>query len=100
MINLMRNACSAAESQSQPAVSLTITDADTDQFCIEVEDNGPALDDAGFARLKSLGDSIKPNGMGIGLSLVRGIADSHGGTLEFSRLQPNGISAKFTIENG
>ena len=98
MINLMRNACSAAESQSQPAVSLTITDADTDHFCIEVEDNGPALDDAGFARLKSLGDSIKPNGMGIGLSLVRGIADSHGGTLEFSRLQPNGISAKFTIE--
>lgn len=36
--------------------------------------------------------------MGIGLSLVRGIADSHGGTLVFSRLQPNGISAKFTIE--
>jgi len=98
MINLLKNACSAVQNEKKPNVQFTISEADAQHWAVRVIDNGPALSDSGFERLTTLGDSIKPEGLGIGLSLVRGIADSHGGTLKFSRIQPNGVQAEFVID--
>lgn len=98
MINLMRNACSACENSVPPEVSLSIEAHDSDCYVVTVTDNGPRLGDEAFNRLMTLGDSVKSNGMGIGLSLVRGIADSHGGTIQFERLPERGIRAIFRIE--
>lgn len=98
MINLMRNACSACENTEHPQVLLSIQESESDCFIVSVTDNGPRLGDKAFSRLMTLGDSVKSNGMGIGLFLVRGIADSHGGTIQFERLPERGIRAAFRIE--
>lgn len=98
MINLLKNACSAVQEEKHPEVTLKIVSDDETHWLLTVSDNGPGLNDISFARLKTLGDSVKPDGLGIGLSLVRGIVDNHGGTLEFIRLKPHGICARFRIE--
>lgn len=51
-----------------------------------------------MTNLKTLGDSVKPEGMGIGLSIVRGIADKHGAELEFIRLPKGGICSRVVID--
>lgn len=98
VLNLLRNACSAAETAESPSVTLTLSEADTRHWQITVTDNGPKLTEAEFARLSSLGESLKSEGLGIGLSLVRGIADAHGATLKFRQLDDCGIAADVTIE--
>ena len=98
IINLLKNACSAVEKQPKPKVDLKIESLDDKHWCLSVSDNGPTLDDKSFARLKTLGDSIKPEGMGIGLSIVRGIADKHGAELEFIRLPKGGICSRAVID--
>lgn len=98
MINLLKNACSAVQKEKKPNVQFQISEADAQHWAVRVTDNGPALSDSGFERLTTLGDSVKPEGLGMGLSLVRGIADSHGATLKFFRIQPNGIQAEFIID--
>lgn len=98
IINLLKNACSAVEKQPKPKVDLKIESLDDKHWCLSVSDNGPTLDDKSFARLKTLGDSVKPEGMGIGLSIVRGIADKHGAELEFIRLPKGGICSRAVID--
>ena len=98
IINLLKNACSAVEKQPKPKVDLKIESLDDKHWCLSVSDNGPTLDDKSFARLKTLGDSVKPEGMGIGLSIVRGIADKHGAELEFIRLPKGGICSRVVID--
>ena len=43
--------------------------------------------------------SVKPEGLGMGLSIVRGIADSHGAELEFKKGSQAGLVVFFTIES-
>lgn len=98
IINLLKNACSAVENQPKPKVDLKIESLDEKHWCLSVSDNGSTLDDKSFARLKTLGDSVKPEGMGIGLSIVRGIADKHGAELDFIRLPKGGICSRVVID--
>ena len=61
-------------------------------------DNGPYLTDEKFSRLQSLMQSVKPEGLGLGLSIVRGIADSHGATLTFARPPSGGLTVRFVTD--
>ena len=50
---------------------------------LTVADNGRKLTEAEKACLMHSLESVKPDGLGLGLSIVRGIADSHGAKIEF-----------------
>lgn len=47
-----------------------------------------------FARLNQIADSVKPEGLGMGLSIVRGICDSHAATLNFRRNPAGGVTTR------
>lgn len=113
-LNLVRNAASAAfgSEREQPFVSVMINRCVTEHSkegpapdaasspsrgdsCIEVviENSGAILDDAAMARLAKLGDAITPSpqGLGIGLSICRGIAEGHGASMKFARREDGGV---------
>lgn len=114
--NLLRNAKEAMENQAWPPhVTVTLdvaesskaesdvdADADvdsnavvhTDRFTrlqLVVEDNGPRLSDEDFERLSTPLCSKKPEGLGLGLVIVRRIVEADGGHLRFERNPDRGL---------
>ncbi len=97
LVNLIRNAIEAmAESPLRELVVRTI--ASSDAVEISVSDTGPGIAPDVAARLFHPFVSTKPTGMGIGLSICRSIARSHGGDI---RAEPNaggsGTTFSFTL---
>ena len=97
MVNLLKNACSEVKKVKDPQIVLSIED-EGKCWRVSVRDNGPKLSPQEFLRLRQMGDSVKDDGLGIGLSLVRGLCDSHGASLSFSQIELQGICAAFVIE--
>ena len=79
-------------------INLTVRRLEDGRCRLEVRDNGKALTDKELERLTTMMQSVKPEGLGLGLSIVRGIADSHGGELEFKKAEPNGLVVLFTLD--
>lgn len=61
------------------------------QWMLTVADNGRKLTEAEKACLMHSLESVKPDGLGLGLSIVRGIADSHGAKIEFVAKPAGGV---------
>lgn len=99
VLNLIRNA-SEVEPQKggRVHVKVTVRHGDDGRFCVEVQDNGKTLTDEELERLTKMMQSVKPEGLGMGLSIVRGIADSHGAELDFRRGDTCGLKVTVTFE--
>jgi len=79
LINLVRNAVEACSGADQPMVALSWR-IRSDELEIQIIDNGPGPPES--ANLFVPFFTTKPGGSGIGLALVRRIAELHGGGLE------------------
>lgn len=97
IVNLLKNAARAAAggTDPEPAVRLELS-ASASFWRITVSDSGPVISEERFASLCAPVRSIG-GGLGLGLSICRVIAESHGGRLSFERLKPSGIAACFFI---
>ena len=98
VFNLMKNAVEAASAVKKPMVSVTLTRFEATKWRLEVSNNGVVLTDEAFEKLGRSIDSVKPEGLGMGLSIVRGIADSHGALLHFARREGGGLTVQCTFD--
>ena len=65
---------------------------------LRVADNGPGIDDEGFARLSEPFKSSKADGLGLGLAIVKTIVERHAGNLVFERNQRgSGLTVSVTL---
>ena len=87
LINLLQNARDAhrlAGNDAQQPIDLEIgseNDNESGQLALAVRDHGPRLPPQTQALLFTPFHTTKPDGLGLGLSISRGIAEAHGGTL-------------------
>ena len=95
VLNLLRNAADAVELLKDKAlikVSLTSEDGD---WVLSITDNGPPVPDEVLERMKkALQNSLKADGLGLGLKIVFAIAERHRVELTFSRVDPQGLRAE------
>ncbi len=87
LVNLLRNACDAhrlAGGHARQPIDLEIgseNDNESGHLALAVRDHGPPLSPQARALLFTPFHTTKPDGLGLGLSISRGIAEAHGGAL-------------------
>lgn len=88
--NLIENAVRHGPADNTVAISLNASDSDV---LLSVEDAGPGIAEADLAkateRFTSLSD--KSMGSGLGLSIVKAVADGHGAALKLGRSRLGGL---------
>ena len=96
IVNLANNALQAVEQTADGRVTVRLTETEG-TVVLEVCDNGPALDDAAFARLQEPLQSTKIDGLGLGLAIVKLIVTNHRGKITFTRRSPHGLCASLRL---
>ena len=99
LINLMKNAAEAMESEKSPRreLSVTIARVSPEQVQVVVADTGPGISREVGERLFQPFVTTKANGMGMGLSICRGIVEAHGGRLALEQSPSGGALFRFTV---
>ena len=98
-MNLVINAIEAMGSTEDGSRDLLIKTAtsEPDSLAIAVQDTGPGLDPEQAQRAFEAFYTTKPQGLGMGLSICRSIAEAHGGTLEVTANVPRGAIFQLTL---
>lgn len=96
IINLIRNACEAAQPKSNPQVDVHISKSQYQRPIIRISDNGQGILPEVMDKIFVPFFTTKPAGSGIGLSICRQIVNLHGGTLTVDS-EPD-VGTEFTIK--
>lgn len=87
-VNLLRNAAEAQREKSQPQAWIAAQrEADGTFTTVRVWDGGPALSVAEVEHIISIGTTSKPEGLGLGLGIVRTLVENNGGTMRILQHQ-------------
>ena len=92
-INLVRNALEALEESTPAGVVTVAVNEHKGEAELSVLNNGPVVTIETLRILEAQGPSEKAQGLGLGLSIVRGILERLGGRLSFTPLAGGGLAA-------
>lgn len=97
--NLMENAAKYGNGQLRASVRLGQPGARRDGLIVEIEDDGPGIEDVEIERLLERGqrgdEQARREGQGLGLSIVRELVEANDGRLEVDRGELGG--ARFRV---
>lgn len=96
IINLVRNGCDAVSDRTTQKITIS-ANATSDEVVVSVKDSGPGLTAASAQGLFTWSDSIKEDGMGLGLSISRTIVESHGGRIWLEESSEAGTEFRFSV---
>ena len=97
VVNLLKNAAEALKDTTNARISVTLFAKDDGGARLAIADNGPGLSQA---KLSQLGDPIASNkaaGLGLGLSVVRGIVENHASSIHFANHPLGGFIAQIDL---
>jgi len=94
LMNLVRNAIEA----SPPGGTVEVmAKSDEQRVRLAVLDRGPGLCEELLTRAMEPGVTTKPDGSGMGLSIVRALAEQHAGTLKLCNRDGGGLVAEIEL---
>lgn len=104
ILNLLSNAVDATREKEKPRITVSLTPnyeqenkALATSFTLTVSDNGGAVTEADLRRMEaSVLESTKPDGLGLGLTIIRHLASLTLGRVDFSRNADGGLCARVT----
>lgn len=100
LINLLRNAIEAVEAvpraRRRIVIALSAAQENT-QVQVSIRDQGPGIAQEIKANLFNAFTTSKPDGLGLGLSICRGIVEAHGGRLWLASTGSDGSDFRFTL---
>ncbi len=99
--NALRYGCGEAPA-NEPDLALRLY-AHGSAYRIEVADRGPGIAQAERATVFerfSRGSTAKPSGAGLGLAIVRRVAESHGGTVSLHDREGGGLRIRIELPRG
>ncbi|MFN3883832.1 MAG: PhnD/SsuA/transferrin family substrate-binding protein [Rhodocyclaceae bacterium] len=97
LLNLLQNAFDAQLAWGNPADAIEVRlTAEARGYRVTVRDRGGGVDAEHLSRLFEPFFTTKPEGLGLGLSLCKGIVESHGGSLELRNTE-SGVCASFWL---
>lgn len=94
--NLLKNAADATAGTDDAVIRASLS-AEDGTAMLTISDNGPRLTDEQFARLTIPLNTSKPQGLGLGLVIVRRIAESARGRVLFERLPERGLAITVSL---
>jgi len=94
LLNLVKNARESGGAVEQIEIAVA---ACAGEYRIEVRDRGPGMSETVMAQAVLPFYSTKRNGTGLGLALVREIAEAHGGGIRLSNREGGGLCAMLTL---
>ena len=97
LINLMKNAAEAMEKSPRRELSVAIGRVAPAMVEIAVADSGPGISPDVADKLFQPFVTTKSQGMGMGLSICRGIVEAHGGKLTIEGSPGGGALFRFTV---
>ena len=90
VVNLIKNALEAVSENSDGKVTVSIEETEKKVLLI-VQDNGNVKTEEDLKPLSGSFESTKKDGLGIGLTIVKGIVERHRGRVEFQTALPHGL---------
>jgi two-component system sensor kinase FixL len=98
MLNLLHNAMEAmADGRHHPTTVVVRCRSRADMAVVSVSDTGPGLVAGKEEMVFEPFYTTKKDGMGMGLSIVRSILESHGGSIHASNIERGGAIFEFTL---
>ncbi len=97
LINLMKNATEAMDGSDRRELTVTIGRVAPDLVQVSVADTGPGISQDMVEKLFQPFVTTKATGMGMGLSICRGIVEAHGGRLWLESNPGGGAVFRFNV---
>lgn len=95
LLNLVNNAIQASESDLD--LKVLFSHDGSQQLCISVIDNGPGIPESQLKSVQEQFVTTKPQGTGLGLSVVQAVAKAHGGRFSLQSQEGLGTCASMTL---
>ncbi len=96
--NLINNAVQAYNGQPG-TIYISAHNDDDGHVVIEIADDGPGFDSETIARVFEPLVTTRPSGIGLGLALVKGVTERHGGVVEALNRPQGGAAVRIRIPN-
>ncbi|WP_308513867.1 HAMP domain-containing sensor histidine kinase [uncultured Turicimonas sp.] len=98
IFNLLKNAAEAVEPLGKNGSIICAIEESETQAILSVKDNGPRISSEKLEKMKSaLQESVKPDGLGLGLSIILAIAEKYRAKIDFEQLEPQGLQISITF---